>query len=270
MTPGNYLEHAVTSFHEHRANALRDPNLERVVWYFDTLFPVALKSPRFFLPDQGIAVQAELKHLTPPIRLPHPCTVMEFTAEKWKIVLIAIEHQRKDGGLSISTNLVADWGMPSGIWSPGLYTTFVECSPIPIGADGAIYADISDERTNKPVNVGEINYESWDAQMTACTLSLILALQCCNVKTSIIPASVPLNKKRAAKGKLPFVDYKILTIDGAGTTTPTNGGTHASPRQHLRRGHIRRLSDERRVWVQQCMVGDPRKGLIVKDYQVRA
>lgn len=270
MTPGNYLEHAVTSFHEYKAAALRDPNLERFVWYFEDLFPIALKSPRFFLPDEGIAVRADLKHLTLPIRLPHPCTVMEFTSGQYKIILIAVERKRKDGGLSIATNLVADWGVPPGIWSPGPYTTFVECSPIPVDADGAVHADFIDERTNEQVAVGGIEYDSWDAQMQFCTLSLILALQCCNVKTSIIPASVPLNKKRAAKGKLPFVDYKILTIDGAGTTTPTNGGTHASPRQHLRRGHIRRLSDERRVWVQQCMVGDPRKGLIVKDYRVTA
>jgi hypothetical protein len=46
------------------------------------------------------------------------------------------------------------------------------------------------------------------------------------------------------------------------------GGTHASPRWHIRRGHWRRLADGRRVFVQACEFGDPAQGGIVKDYLV--
>lgn len=35
------------------------------------------------------------------------------------------------------------------------------------------------------------------------------------------------------------------------------GGTHASPIPHQRRGHWRRLDDDRRVWVRPSWVGDP-------------
>lgn len=47
------------------------------------------------------------------------------------------------------------------------------------------------------------------------------------------------------------------------------GGSHASPRWHLRRGHWRQLADGRRVFVRECAVGDPSRGGVVKDYQVQ-
>jgi hypothetical protein len=52
-------------------------------------------------------------------------------------------------------------------------------------------------------------------------------------------------------------------------STP-QGGTHASPRWHIRRGHWRQLADGRRVFVRQCEVGDPTRGGVVKDYRVEA
>jgi hypothetical protein len=48
------------------------------------------------------------------------------------------------------------------------------------------------------------------------------------------------------------------------------GGTHASPRWHVRRGHWRQLADGGRVFVRACEVGDPAQGGIVKDYLVGA
>jgi hypothetical protein len=44
------------------------------------------------------------------------------------------------------------------------------------------------------------------------------------------------------------------------------GGTHASPRWHVRRGHWRQLADGRRVFVRACEVGDPERGGVIKDY----
>lgn len=50
-------------------------------------------------------------------------------------------------------------------------------------------------------------------------------------------------------------------------TTP-QGGSHASPRWHIRRGHWRQLADGRRVFVRECEVGDPARGGVLKDYIV--
>jgi hypothetical protein len=51
-------------------------------------------------------------------------------------------------------------------------------------------------------------------------------------------------------------------------TSEPQGGTHASPRWHIRRGHWRQLGDGRRVFVRACEVGDPERGGVVKDYVV--
>jgi hypothetical protein len=44
------------------------------------------------------------------------------------------------------------------------------------------------------------------------------------------------------------------------------GGTHASPRLHLRRGHIRHCYTGQYVWVRPTTVGNKRLGIIFKDY----
>jgi len=64
--------------------------------------------------------------------------------------------------------------------------------------------------------------------------------------------------------------WRQVTIDPGRlrAATPALGGTHASPRWHLRRGHWRQLADGRQVFVRQCEVGDPTRGGIVKDYTV--
>ena len=46
------------------------------------------------------------------------------------------------------------------------------------------------------------------------------------------------------------------------------GGSHASPRWHIRRGHWRTLGNGRRVFVRACEVGEPSKGAVFKDYRV--
>lgn len=71
----------------------------------------------------------------------------------------------------------------------------------------------------------------------------LAAINCANVDTSELPPPRMLNEKRAKKGKTLFYPYKVLNLnahagDGDGM------GTHASPRTHLRRGHIRRLGEK--------------------------
>jgi len=45
-------------------------------------------------------------------------------------------------------------------------------------------------------------------------------------------------------------------------------GTHASPALHLRRGHARQYSPGLYTWVQPCIVGNKKDGLVHKDYAV--
>lgn len=43
----------------------------------------------------------------------------------------------------------------------------------------------------------------------------------------------------------------------------------ASPREHLRRGHIRRLEDGRKFWINAAVVAAGNGGKIHKDYGIR-
>ncbi|MBK9294907.1 MAG: hypothetical protein IPM57_10795 [Oligoflexia bacterium] len=99
---------------------------------------------------------------------------------------------------------------------------------------------------------------------------LLTALSCKNVEQTIIQkADKALNDRRVKSGKLPLLEERILTIkvNKKVGNTGTGGGNHQSPRQHLRRGHIRRL-ESGNIWVKSCVVGDAAKGVINKQYKV--
>ena len=73
------------------------------------------------------------------------------------------------------------------------------------------------------------------------------------------------------RGKRPPDEYYILDcfLGEQQERKESAGGTHASPRFHVRRGHVRRLPDGRTTWVKQCTVGDASIGKIDKDYRVK-
>ena len=86
-------------------------------------------------------------------------------------------------------------------------------------------------------------------------------------------ATVPLSHRR--KGEKAGVSgwvWHTVSIDPSNLTLrgPNQGGTHASPRWHIRRGHWRNLADGRRIFIRECQVGDMTRGGVVKDYEVAA
>ena len=105
-------------------------------------------------------------------------------------------------------------------------------------------------------------------------LELIEALSCSNVTHDALPVRKQ-NKKAAKRGALPFDEYRVLTIRSSSSTQPnhTNGNLsflkHRSPREHLRRGHIRTYADGRKIWVQNCVVNAGTDGVINKQYNVK-
>lgn len=105
------------------------------------------------------------------------------------------------------------------------------------------------------------------------TMMLIQAcavINCANVGTSTIAPHAALCKKRLASGKQPFFTYKVLQLTGEAKlgTGLDAGGSHAGPRMHLRRGHLRRLPSKT-IWVRPTMVGaSAESGFVSKDYAV--
>jgi len=102
-------------------------------------------------------------------------------------------------------------------------------------------------------------------------LMLLNALQCSNVGIGHSPA------RHAGKGKncnsaFPFDSYKLLMVDvpkKPGLVTGRHITSRASPREHLRRGHIRRLEDGRKFWINAAVVAAGNGGKIHKDYGIR-
>lgn len=82
-----------------------------------------------------------------------------------------------------------------------------------------------------------------------------------------------INSKRIKNGKTPMeyehvrvcIDPSLLRLPGV----VAQGGSHASPRLHWRRGHIRTLPNGNRTQIKPCIVGDASRGSITHDYVVK-
>lgn len=102
-------------------------------------------------------------------------------------------------------------------------------------------------------------------------LELLEALSCSNVTQEV--AQEARKKGSPIKSKYPKYEVKTLVVTTHtakhARRTDGAGGIHASPRQHLRRGHIRRLHDGRKIFVNSCVVGSAEAGVIGKDYKVK-
>lgn len=102
-----------------------------------------------------------------------------------------------------------------------------------------------------------------------CAYAVFCSILCENHVTfdDVVPDE-KLNKARRARGKVPLFTYKVLTIGKPKRKSQLLGGTHASPRSHLRRGHYRTSQKGVRHWVQPCMIKGETDGFVHKDYRV--
>lgn len=103
-------------------------------------------------------------------------------------------------------------------------------------------------------------------------LSFLNALSCSNVEYRSVPKLAAKSSKWTA---LPENEYHELVIklnhnpDGKDKTIRFGG--HRSPREHLRRGHIRNLSSGTRIWINSTIVGKNNEGgRIEKSYRIKS
>ena len=106
-------------------------------------------------------------------------------------------------------------------------------------------------------------------QLVAYFLNFLHSLATTHTEEVIQQAS-PKNNRRILDGKLPIWEVKTLVLKTPVTRTVSEyqGGTHASPRQHIRRGHYRHYKSGKIAWVRDCIVGSLEKGFVHKDYRV--
>jgi len=100
------------------------------------------------------------------------------------------------------------------------------------------------------------------------TLRWLGALACKNVQAVENPPTFT-QRRAAAKRKRPIFSTWTLHLKPSGPRAD-HGGTHASPRVHLRRGHVREYAPGKFTWVQPAVVGRPELGMVHKDYRVDA
>jgi len=77
------------------------------------------------------------------------------------------------------------------------------------------------------------------------------------------------NAKRIRKGKAPLYEWRTVELQRKPAELPSapNGGTHASPRLHQRRGHWATSKLGKKFWRREAVVGNPENGMIFHDYK---
>jgi hypothetical protein len=138
--------------------------------------------------------------------------------------------------------------------------------------DGQIMVTYFEIEGNKINELPSDEVSEQDRDTNRTTVALIAAfLDSLNKGTNYYAPTKRANHiKRLRHGKVPLFDWKTVTIEPSKPKREHLGGTHASPRLHDRRGHWRYMKKSgKKVWVKDCKVGDPLKGIIFHDYKFK-
>lgn len=115
---------------------------------------------------------------------------------------------------------------------------------------------------------GEKFFEESTDPIVTCVMGFLNASNCSNVEAH------PIKPHRVGtKPPLPFDDYYTLSLGkvrAKGEAKTIQGLDRHGPREHLRRGHIRRLThlDGRRIWINASVINAGAPGSIYKDYKM--
>lgn len=299
MTPHNYLRQAIPAIKENIHQM--DVTLEYVNKSL-ALLDEAQKAVKFVLPENGVIFDNKLKGLPDVIRLPYDEIVIEYccSVEGGR----AANHFGNDQTIPVRKRIVYAQQMGDNI-----EVAAIVCSETPIGdrwhllpyvseiiprtnvADSEIVNnDMTDDQGDYKVekvvgayyDIGgmakKIHGQNWAEHAyynmgdeCQAVLSLIEALSCSNVKATPLFTRQKLNKSAAKRGALPFDEYHILTLDGHSKSTGDSKTflDRRSPREHLRRGHIRRL-ENKKIWINSMVVNAGNHGKIHKSYELEA
>jgi len=270
---------------KHCKDSIRSPRLNNELrTIFENVVDLNNASTKFLLPDGGRLFDDQhyraLDEST-PLRLPYQCIALEYRSngrergpnepmpgregptyedESFVKAPKRVVFAREIKGWIVVT--IAFWTIHDANWR-----VLPDCA-IPMTG----YLDRTKEDGGRvPIKFAQVDTRvplSDYMDELGALLCLLNLLQCSNVH---VERSEPKKAGKKIKAALPFDVYNILTIDVPGTSFQgASSGSHRSPREHLRRGHIRRLADGRRIWVNATVVASGRgAGVVTKDYVVR-
>lgn len=230
---------------------------QRARFWCPDLLGAAEFAPIYFFDDQaafdGESVdRAMTRVLTGPIRLPHPTVIFEVR-EQLPVPSGLIVCARADGDIVEATFLMRKRA-PRG-WTDCLVRIWM----------------LPDGKVEIEGNPAERNDETVRGHGEVAAGIVWRALTILGASPDIRDHKVSLAKRsRLARDGVRGWTWRQVAIDPERLRAASAdlGGTHASPRWHIRRGHWRQLADGRRVFVRACEVGDPARGGVVKDYIV--
>lgn len=160
----------------------------------------------------------------------------------------------------VSSTFVGQWGNTPLTWSllPLMHIDIV---------DGTL--GLCDTELTKTCGKADI---AWGKELQPdydrlCNLTRLLSLA--NVQMHTIHPPEKLQRKRARFDTRPLYSYHVLDVAGErwDRRAPAPEVGHGI-RSHYRRGHIRRLSDERAIWVRETLVHGTVPGFVNKDYSL--
>ena len=196
------------------------------------------------------------------IRLPYPVIALSF-ADGARRTLVVAQELHEAERTTIVVQVAVDTGDGQG-WG------FYPCTAQPKQRhdDGSVawvcFDSIGSRLDRTPMH---------EAVMASArsVLELIEALTCNNVASEIVERVDPaVNARRRRQGKLALYETRVLVVR-VGDVAHAIGapvGDRNGPREHLRRGHVRRLPDGRKTWVQACVVGSRALGVVRKSAYV--
>lgn len=234
---------------------------------------LCVASQKFMLPNTGVILDDEdyraLDH-SEPIHLPFPIIALEYS--------YVVPKDKRPSGLAASSKRIvfcrerddavvlspAFWSDSDGVWCPMPEVAiprkdYLAKNPFP--EDG--------RRTGVLIHQADPRIPRDDyADEVIAFMSFLNVLKCRNVQTEKV---FPKRATKTPNGALPFDTYHVLTVDTSmrDAATATGSGTHRSPREHLRRGHIRRYASGLRLWINATVVNAGRGGVVSKDYAFR-
>lgn len=269
----NYSAEAIPALRE-RASIQREPRLSAML---GEIADAIEASHKFVLPNGGYLFEETTEPMLAELRTPFPKTVFEFAGAfdispdegngvfaKFidKMIVCCFPNS---GGETIITTVthVTKSANPAALgWRASLLAARLSAAGIevfPLGEAAEQFPLFSKDRR-------EILLRTC-AREIGVVAQACAALACTNVTTEIVR---PNREARAARPASTLFDYHVLMIQPDAERHPSEdrGGTHASPRTHIRRGHIRRLAWGPRIWVNSSVVNPGAIGTVNKDYAV--
>lgn len=291
--PLNYLRHAIPYVESYVIPVLKQKGFHKAGELANMLLKACKESPKFVLPYGGRIIEnSEFKGITGDLHLPYESIVIEYEPVRdnpglagevfgddsvisRKRIVYAEEHDGEVDVYSIASIGDDEWRIAPYMMSVRFNSDDVDYAHPVVNHEvsGSVvkhlcfsiypFADLDIGLSDEDL----IRYGAIDLMDEAnAMLALVEALSCRNVTHSALPVRKQSKKSKKRGDAFDFDEYRVLelkhhNVAGAGKAS----SDHRSPREHLRRGHIRRLPSGN-VWVQACIVNAGVGGKIHKDY----